>query len=96
MQVTETREAMSALEVKHMKLSGNCESIIEDVGEALDQSAGMSSKGTEVAIALDLALHSDSVKKWVLDRVAEKVNSGAHLKLAYCDTCPVANLHEVL
>ena len=95
MQVRKLRDTLSTLKATQIDLDrrtdttlGHCASlslldltVAEDVGEALDQGAGLSSKGTEVAVALDLALYSDTVRDWVLSRMAEKQNSMAHAKV---------------
>lgn len=74
MQVMQMRGAMSTLTVKQVDVSGDTRSNTKDVGEAMDQSAGISSRGTEVAIALDLVSDFKDIKEWLLNRIGEKVS----------------------
>ena len=91
-QVKETRARMSALQRVEVDLSkqaatscdqpaSEASSSAEDVGKAIDESAGVGSKGTEVAVALDLALHTDHVREWVLSCMAEMQKFTAHSKV---------------
>ena len=46
-----------------------------EVGEAMDQRAGVISKSTEVAVTLDLVLCSGEVRAWVQKRVAQQIHA---------------------
>lgn len=104
-QVVETRATMSAAEKKKVDLSkqlyntdGHNDSLLQETlkvanaGEAMDESAGMSSKDAEMAVALDLALHSCEVRKWVRSCIADKLKFNANMKVMDslqlpCDLC---------
>ena len=53
----------------------------DDLGVAIYQSTGVSDKDIEIAVALDLARTSDTVKEWVLSRMAETQNFDGHVKV---------------
>ena len=89
MQVDETNDALSKLILESVDLGRQSDAthgessllvdvdmrVVSDVGKAMDQCAGINSKGREVAVALDAALNLDTVREWVVrcSHMAEKV-----------------------
>ena len=61
----------------------------EDIGDAMDQSVGVSSTSADVAVALGLALSSDTVRRWVLSSMAE-MRSTAYVKVTKSSISHVA------
>ena len=47
----------------------------------MDESVGVSSTSPDIAVALGLALSSDTIRRWVLSRMDEKLNSKAYGKV---------------
>ena len=95
MQVEQARAAVAAMPMKEVDFSrqhdtshGHLASLTteyldsaEDIGDAMDQSAGVSSTSAHIPVAIGLALGSDAGRRWVLSRMAATQDADAFMKV---------------